>query len=65
MSQTTKNKNSKWKPQKQSHKSPRRKHEILKNNLNGGNSFPKYYTKFQTQKKLINWITFLKNPDFF
>lgn len=35
-----------------------RKHEILKNNLNSGNRFPKYYTKFKTQKKIdkLNYL---------
>lgn len=49
--QTTKNKNSKWKSQKQKYKSPRRKHEVLKNNLNSADSFSKY-TKLKTQKKI-------------
>lgn len=64
MSQTTKNKTSKWKSQKQKYKSPRRKHKVLKNNLNSADSFSKY-TKLQTQKKLINWITVLKKSWFF
>lgn len=40
----------KCKPQKQNHKSTRRKHEIKKN-LNSGGGFPKYYAKLQSHKK--------------